>query len=60
MLTKTDRVVNRHKARLMCNLEDMDCPNDCLCEVANKLDWLRSDLRELDVGGVEVEVDGNK
>ncbi len=47
MQTDSDRIVNRHKARLLSELEDARCPDVYLQAVRSKLDWLRSDLHDL-------------
>jgi len=41
-----NRIVNRHKARLLQNLEDVQCPRIFLDAVISSLNWLRSDLNE--------------
>ena len=41
-----NRIVNRHKARLLQNLEDAQCPRVFLDAVISSLNWLRSDLNE--------------
>ena len=45
-LTETERIINRHKARLLQNLEDAQCPEIYRQAVKAELDWLRSDLNE--------------
>ena len=52
-----NRLINRHKARLLCNLEDAGCPAVFRDAVSNELDWLRSDITETLEGD---EGDGNK
>lgn len=42
------RLVNRHKARLLTNLEDAGCPQIFRNAVVAELDWLRSDLTKID------------
>ena len=46
------RICNRHKARLLCNLEDAECPVVWRKTVSDALNWLRSDLMN------EAEEDG--
>ena len=43
-LTATDRIVNRHKARLLTELEQVNCPKIYVDAVKTALNWLRSDL----------------
>ena len=38
------RACNRHMARLLCNLEEADCPKVYHEEVRRELQWLRHDL----------------
>jgi len=45
--TETDRIINRHIARLLSELEDANCPSIYIQAVKSKLAWLRSDLNEL-------------
>ena len=45
-VTETERIVNRHKARLMQNLEDANCPEVYKQAVKMEIDWLREDLNE--------------
>ncbi len=52
-LKESNRIVNRHKARLLSNLEDAGCPQIFRNEVVKELDWLRSDLNDLE--GIEGE-----
>lgn len=47
MLTEVDRIVNRHKARLLDELEGGNCPVVFLRAVKGAIDWMRSDLNEL-------------
>lgn len=42
------RMVNRHKARLLSNLEDAGCPQIFRNAVVAELDWLRSDLTKIE------------
>ena len=46
-LTEIDRVVNRHIARLMTELEEANCPAIFRDAVKGRLSWLRKDLNEL-------------
>ena len=46
-LTETDRIINRHTARLLSELEDAGCPVIFRDAVKGKLAWLRSDLNEM-------------
>lgn len=45
-MTVTNRICNRHKARILQNLEDAGCPVIFRDAVASGLNWLRSDLNE--------------
>ena len=45
-MSKTDRIINRHTARLLTELEDAGCPVIFRDAVKSKLAWLRSDLNE--------------
>jgi len=45
-MTNTDRIMNRHKARLLQNLEDVGCPQIFRDAVTSELNWLRSDLKK--------------
>ena len=40
------RIINRHKARLLCNLEDANCPAIYKDAVIAEWDWMRSDIQE--------------
>jgi hypothetical protein len=46
-LTETDRIINRHIARLLSELEDAGCPVVFRDAVKSKLTWMRSDLKEM-------------
>jgi hypothetical protein len=46
-LTDADRICNRHKARLLTNLEAANCPDIFLQAVKSEIDWMRSDLKSL-------------
>jgi ribosomal protein L29 len=41
------KIINRHIARLLTNLEQANCPDVFVAAVKSELTWLRSDLREL-------------
>lgn len=43
-LSMTARIVNRHKARTLCELEEAHCPRIYIDCVKRNLDYLRSDL----------------
>jgi hypothetical protein len=43
----TDRIINRHTARLLTELEEANCPIIYVHAVKSKLAWMRSDLNEL-------------
>jgi hypothetical protein len=45
--TETDRIINRHMARLLSELEDAGCPVVFRDAVKSKLAWMRSDLKEM-------------
>ena len=44
--SNSSRICNRHKARLLKNLEDAGCPVVFRDAVTTGLNWLRSDLNE--------------
>jgi len=46
-MTETDRIVNRHTARLLTELEDANCPVIFVQAVKSKLAWMRKDLNEM-------------
>ena len=46
-LTDADRICNRHKARLLTNLESANCPDIYIQAVKSEIDWLRTDLKAL-------------
>jgi hypothetical protein len=46
----TESIVNRHMARLLSELEDAGCPVIFRDAVKSKLQWLRSDLNEMNEG----------
>jgi hypothetical protein len=41
------KIINRHIARLLTNLEQASCPGIFVQAVKSELTWLRSDLKEL-------------
>jgi len=45
-LNETNRIINRHKARMLGNLEDAGCPVIFRNAVIEGLNWLRSDLND--------------
>ena len=45
-MSETDRIINRHTARLLTELEDAGCPVIFRDAVKSKLHWLRDDLNE--------------
>lgn len=47
-MSDTDRIINRHTARLLSELEDAGCPIIFRDAVKSKLSWLRSDLKEME------------
>ena len=49
-MSETDRIINRHTARLLSDLEDAGCPAIFRDAVKGKLAWLRSDLNEMKEG----------
>ena len=62
-MNEANRIVNRHKARLLRNLEDAQCPRIFLDAVISGLNWLRSDLNENERNGIQNDItdpDGNK
>ena len=66
-LNEINRITNRHKARILKNLEDAGCPVIFRDAVASGLNWLRSDLNENERTGGQngytkrsAEQDGNK
>jgi hypothetical protein len=46
-MTDTDRIVNRHIARLLTELEEAGCPVIFREAVKSKLAWMRADLKEM-------------
>jgi len=52
-VTESNRIVNRHKARLLQNLEDANCPRIYIDAVISGLNWLRSDLNDYESKGVK-------
>jgi hypothetical protein len=48
VLNEINRLVNRHKARLLCDLEAAGCPQIFRNAVVAEIDWLRSDLNKIE------------
>ena len=46
MTDEIERIVNRHIARLLQNLEDSKCPIVYIQAVKSEMQWLRSDLKD--------------
>ena len=60
-LSELNRTINRHKARLLSNLEAAGCPQIFRNAVVAELDWLRSDLNKIEsIGGIYDEGIGNR
>ena len=60
-MNETNRIVNRHKARILSNLEEAGCPVVFKDAVVSGLNWLRSDLNENERNGDKHEtVHGNR
>jgi hypothetical protein len=38
------RIINRHKAKLLTSLEEINCPTAYLSVIRNQVDYLRNDL----------------
>ena len=38
------RVINRHMARLLCDLEEAECPKLYVLAVKSAFSWLKSDI----------------
>ena len=51
------RIINRHKARLLGNLEDAGCPRVFLDAVISGYDWMRSDVQNITEGNEGVSHD---
>jgi len=45
-MSETDRIVNRHLARVLTELEDAGCPHIFREAVKSAITWMRSDLNE--------------
>jgi hypothetical protein len=61
-MNESNRIINRHKARLLKNLEDAQCPRIFLDAVISGINWLRSDLNDYErTGGLNAgeEKNGN-
>ena len=52
MKITSNAIINRHKARLLKNLEDANCPQVYRDAVTTGLNWLRSDINENERNGV--------
>ena len=50
-VNETNRIINRHKARILSNLEEAGCPVVFKDAVVSGLNWLRSDLNENERNG---------
>ena len=46
-----NQIINRHKARILSNLEDAGCPVVFRDAVVSGLNWLRSDINENERNG---------
>lgn len=57
-----NQIINRHKARILSNLEEVNCPLVYKDAVISGLNWLRSDINENERNGAhnEHEITGNK
>lgn len=56
-----NRIINRHKARVLQNLEDAGCPVIFRDAVASGINWLRSDLNEYErTEGLNDGTEGNR
>ena len=51
MKITSNAIINRHKARLLKNLEDANCPQVYRDAVTSGLNWLRSDINENERNG---------
>jgi len=47
-LKEVNRIVNRHKVRILTNLEKADCPQIFIDAVKAEINWLRTDLNDID------------
>lgn len=47
-MSMTDKIVNRHMARLLSELEQANCPAIYVEAVKGKLVWLRDDLNKME------------
>jgi hypothetical protein len=47
------RILRRHKARTIGDLEDIDCPKGYRDSVRSNLDWLISDMTGLAAGEIK-------
>ena len=44
---RIDRICNRHMARMLSELEEAGCPAVFRDHIRSKLQWLRSDLKDM-------------
>ena len=51
IISPVSRIVNRHMARLLQELQDANCPVIYVDAVKSKMIWLRSDLEQYETGG---------
>jgi hypothetical protein len=59
-MNETNRIINRHKARILGNLEEAGCPVVFKDAVVSGLNWLRSDLNENERNGEHNEQKTNE
>ena len=58
--TETERIIGRHMARLLANLEDAGCPVLFRNEVRSELAWLRKDICTTEgTDNGSIDADGN-
>ena len=38
------RIINRHKAKLLTSLEEINCPTAYISVIRNQIDYLRNDM----------------
>ena len=50
-MSELQKIINRHMARMLTDLEDANCPKIYRDAVKSGLSWLRSDLEEEINGG---------
>ena len=56
-MVATNKIINRHKARILSDLEEANCPLIFRNAVVSGLNWLRSDIEENERTGVQHEQD---